>query len=86
MRSLLKSVFAVLVFACALPAAAAEQVVIVNGVRLPPSALAALQLAYRTIIPNGRYWYDAASGLWGRDPQASGTNVAGSARSTIRPR
>jgi hypothetical protein len=66
MHSLLKSVFAVLVFACALPAAAAEQVVIVNGVRLPPSAVAALQLAYRTIIPSGRYWYDAASGLWGR--------------------
>jgi hypothetical protein len=70
MISLLKSVFAVLVFACAVPAAAAEQVVIVNGVRVPPSAVAALQLAYRTIIPSGRYWYDAASGLWGREGQA----------------
>jgi hypothetical protein len=34
MLSILKSVFAVLVFACAVPAVAAEQVVIVNGARL----------------------------------------------------
>jgi len=39
--------------------------VIVNGAPLEPQHAAALQQAYRTRLVPGRYWYDAASGLWG---------------------
>jgi len=39
--------------------------VIVNGMALESRHAAALQQAYRTRLVPGRYWYDAASGLWG---------------------
>ena len=67
MRSIQKVIFSLLVLAALRPAGAAAEGVIVNGEQLPNSAVIALQLAYRTIIPSGRYWYDAASGLWGRE-------------------
>jgi len=40
--------------------------VFVNGARLPHTTLAALEAGYGRSIPDGLYWYDARSGLWGR--------------------
>src|SRR5262245_9580967 len=87
MRSMLKPLLATAVFAFACSTVAAdEQVVVVNGARLPNTAVIALQLAYRTIIPSGRYWYDPASGLWGREGQPlagqmhAGLKIGGSLR------
>lgn len=87
MRSILTTFLAALIFALASSTSVAdEQVVIVNGVRLPNTAVVALQLAYRTLIPSGRYWYDPVSGLWGRERQPlagqmhSGLQIGGSLR------
>lgn len=44
----------------------AQQAVVVNDVALDAPTLAELQRAYGPIGP-GRYWYDPASGLWGRE-------------------
>lgn len=69
-KSLLRSIRTLVALAslaaCATPAAADARDVFVNGVRLADDTLAALEEAYRTSIPAGRYWYDARSGLWGR--------------------
>jgi hypothetical protein len=47
-------------------AARAQQPVVVNGAALDAQTLGALERAYGKIQP-GRYWYDPASGLWGRE-------------------
>ncbi len=39
--------------------------VIVNGVRLSPEAIRALEQQYGVRVQSGRYWYDRVSGLWG---------------------
>jgi len=46
---------------------AAGRAVYVNSVRLSQDTLVALEAGYRVSIPDGRYWYDARSGLLGRD-------------------
>jgi len=47
-------------------AAPAQQPVVVNGIALDAQTIGQLQRAYGAIVP-GRYWYDAVSGLWGRE-------------------
>lgn len=42
-----------------------ERSVVINGVAVPPSTLAALEASHRLQIADGRYWYDRASGAAG---------------------
>lgn len=41
--------------------------VVVNGKRLSPETIYALEQYYGVRIQSGRYWYDRISGLWGRE-------------------
>lgn len=45
--------------------ARAERYVVVNGSRLSEDAIERLEQEYCGPIPNGNYWYDAQSGIWG---------------------
>jgi hypothetical protein len=87
MLKIRNALLACLALAGVFSTAPAAAQVIVNGEQLPNAAVIALQLAYRTIIPSGRYWYDPASGLWGREGHAfagqmhAGLQVGGSLKS-----
>jgi hypothetical protein len=39
--------------------------IVVNGERLRPETIQALEQQYRVPLQSGRYWYDRVSGLWG---------------------
>ena len=39
--------------------------IVVNGERLRPETIQALEQQYRIPLQSGRYWYDRVSGLWG---------------------
>src|SRR5262249_9246844 len=54
--------------------------VIINGQALDAQTISALEMAYRTAIPNGYYWYDPYSGLWGR----AGGPAAGQIQAGLR--
>jgi hypothetical protein len=70
MRKLATTLVATLFTLCAARVALADpHAVVVNGTRLPDEMRMALQIAYSTVIPGGRYWYDSYSGLWGREGQ-----------------
>lgn len=51
--------------AASLPAAAQQRYVVVNGQRLDTAAMARLDRASCLRVPNGRYWIDMRSGVWG---------------------
>jgi hypothetical protein len=40
--------------------------VTVNGVRLSPEQIRAIEQSLGMRVQSGHYWYDAASGYWGR--------------------
>ncbi|MFQ5994134.1 MAG: hypothetical protein ACE5K1_03490 [Acidiferrobacterales bacterium] len=42
-----------------------SRAIFVNQVRLNEQQVQALQSVYQTRIPDGHYWYDTVSGLWG---------------------
>ena len=39
--------------------------IFVNGERLPPATIQALEYQYRVRLQPGCYWYDRLSGMWG---------------------
>jgi hypothetical protein len=67
MKSRLVFLTAMVFVFCGSLAQADSRAVFVNGEQLSSQTLTALQIAYRTAIPGGHYWYDPYSGLWGRE-------------------
>lgn len=67
-----------LTLGCALLAAStsafAYRYVWVNGERMGPGQLAQMDRAHCGIVPNGSYWYNHRTGIWGYrgDPRARG--------------
>jgi hypothetical protein len=61
----------------ATPAAAQWRYVVVNGKQLHPLQIEQLERLYCSPIANGRYWYDASTGVWGYegDPRPQGRFV-----------
>ena len=54
--------------------ALAERFVVVNGQRLSEPQIERLEVLRCLPIPNGRYWLDVQTGIWGyeRNPQPQG--------------
>lgn len=45
--------------------AAAERFIVVNGKRLNPAEIRSLEQWTCTPVPNGRYWLNMQTGIWG---------------------
>ena len=66
-------------------AANADRNVIVNNLRLASSTLQRIEHYYGVKVRDGRYWYDAVSGLWGRRGHASARGDGLLAQSGAQP-
>ena len=62
--------------AACIPASAAGQGVIVNGMPVDTVLVDQLEKTYRTPIVPNRYWYDARTGLWGVEGGPSSGRIA----------
>lgn len=66
--------------------AGAQSHVVINGERIAPDVVTALEQQYGVRVQAGRYWYDARSGAWGFDGGptvgfiAAGVDVGGPLR------
>lgn len=65
----------------------ARRFVVVNGYVMSPQALAALDQAACGLVPNGNYWLDTSSGIWGHagNPQPKGHISDGCRQAARRP-
>ncbi|KAA3654933.1 MAG: hypothetical protein DWQ11_02680 [Proteobacteria bacterium] len=59
---------------------AQQRYVVVNGQRLGPAAMARLDRASCLRVPNGRYWIDMRSGVWGYEGGAPQGRVGDNCR------
>ncbi len=61
----MKRILLLCVLLLAAAPAFAQRFVWVNGVRLGPAELAQLDAANCGYVPNGSYWFDSRTGVWG---------------------
>ena len=65
MKAICQLIVSVAISLAAAAATAAD--VFVNGTPLDPAVQRTLEGVYQVAIQSGRYWYDALTGLWGRE-------------------
>ena len=64
-KTILLSLFMLLIFVELPDVAAADKKVVINGTQLTAMDIQTLERSYGVPMQTGRYWYDKMSGLWG---------------------
>jgi hypothetical protein len=64
-KTILFSLFMLLIFVELPDVAAADKKVVINGTQLTAKDIQTLERSYGVPLQTGRYWYDKMSGLWG---------------------
>jgi hypothetical protein len=87
MRSISIAALVISIFLTMAGAAHAERWVVVNGLRLNLDQIQLLEGISCRPIPNGAYWLDTGSGIWGYagDPRPQGHIKDGCTNSQRRP-